>query len=112
VLGPDEVAITLPVRADSVYHQLRPGDAVMVLATRDDGKPTSQTSTLLTRATVYSVLLKPSTVAVRSTTADDAAPATVSTVTLLVPRAEAEGLAHAAVNAAITLAVLPPQQEP
>jgi pilus assembly protein CpaB len=112
VLGPDDVAITLPVRADSVYQQLRPGDAVMVLATRDEGKPTSQTSTLLNRATVYAVSLKPSTVAVRSTTADDAAPAAVSNVTLLIPRAEAEGLAHAAVSAEITLAILAPQQEP
>jgi len=112
VLGPGDAAITVAVRADSVYQQLRPGDAVMVLDTRDKGKPTSQTSTLLARASVYAVSLEPRAVAMRSSTTDDDAPRAVSNVTLLVPRAEAEGLAHAAVNAEITLAVLSAQEEP
>ena len=106
VLGPDDVAITVPVRADGVYPRLRPGDAVAVLATRDKGKPTSQTDTLFPRATVYAVSLKPGAVATSAGSTDEDASRTVSNVTLLVPRAAAEALAHAAVTAELTLAVL------
>lgn len=110
-LGPDDAAVTVAVRADSVYPRLRPGDAVSVLATRDRGKPTSQTTTLLARATVYAVAAESSTASLSSTGEDgDTAPRRVTNVTLLIPRTEAEGLAHAAVNWDLTLALLPAAQ--
>lgn len=110
VLGPDEVAMTLAVRADSIYPRLRPGDAVAVLVTRDKGKPTSQTSTLLDRATVYAVAAEASTTTFASSARTDAddAPRRVANVTLLVPKAQAESLAHAAVSWDLTLALVSP----
>src|SRR3990172_6529108 len=39
VIGPDEVAITMPVEADAVYPGLRAGDSVAVLGTSDKGEP-------------------------------------------------------------------------
>lgn len=107
VLGPDDAAVTVPIRADSVYPRLRPGDAVAVLATRDRGKPTSQTMTLLARATVYAVAAESSTAILRSTRDDgEDAPHRVANVTLLIPQTAAEGLAHAALNGDLTLVLL------
>ena len=110
VLGPDDAALTLAVRADSIYPRLRPGDAVAVLVTRDKGKPTSQTTTLLERATVYAVTADASSATFASSTrgGDEDASRRVSNVTLLVPRAQAEQLAHAAVNWDLTLALVSP----
>jgi len=107
VIGADEVAMTVPVEADAVYAGLRPGDAVAVLATRDKGKSTSQTVTLLDRAVVYAVSLEPGPIALgsRGQTEEERG---LTNVTLLVPRSEAEAVAEATVNGTITLALLPP----
>jgi Flp pilus assembly protein CpaB len=107
VIAPDEVAMTVPVEADAVYAGLRPGDAVAVLATRDKGKPESETVTLLDRAVVYDVSLEPGPIAIgsRGQTEEERG---LTNVTLLVPRSETEAVADATVNATITLALLPP----
>ncbi len=55
VIGPNDVAATVPVKVDAVYAHLRRGDAVAVMATSERGKPQSVTVTLLERAIVYDV---------------------------------------------------------
>ena len=108
VLKADDAAVTLAVRADSAYPRLRPGDAVAVVATWDKGKPTSQTMTVLPRATVYAVALEPGGSAIGSRAGGEDTPRTIANVTLLVTRTDVERLAHAAVNWDLTLALLPP----
>lgn len=105
LIGPDDVAVTVPVAADSVYPQLRPGDAVAVLTTSDQGKQTSRTVTLLERATVYSVVSEATRVSLGANADEAGRPANV---TLIVPRSEAEQVAHALVNETLTLVLLPP----
>lgn len=109
VIGPGEVAVTVPVEADAVYPGLRSGDAVAVLATRDKGKPESQTVTLLERAVVYDISLEPGRIAIGSGGDGAEENRGLTNVTLVVPRSEAERLAHAVVNWALTLALLSPQ---
>jgi Flp pilus assembly protein CpaB len=108
VLGSSEVAMTVPVQAESVYSHLRPGDTVAVLATRDKDKPQSTTVTLLDRAVVYDVTFEAGRLSV-GRSADDEETRGLTNVTLIVPRAEAERLAHAVVNWQLTLALLPPE---
>ena len=108
VLGQNEVAMTVPVQAEAVYSRIRPGDAVAVLATRDKDRPQSQTVTLLERAVVYDVTFEPGRLTV-GRSADDEEARGLTNVTLIVPRAEAERLAHAVVNWDLTLALLPPE---
>lgn len=104
-LSPDDLAITVPVRTDTVYPRLRPGDAVTVLATRDRGKPSSQTGTLLPRATVYAVAAE---AAISSSAGGEADPhRRLTNVTLVVAAVDAEALTHAAVNFDLTLALQP-----
>lgn len=106
-LGPDDAAVTIPVRTDSAYARLRPGDTVAVLATRDRGKPTSQTTTLLAQATVYAVAAESTSTTTSSARGEgDEAPRRVTNVTLLVAKTDTEALAHAAVNHDLTLALL------
>lgn len=104
VIGREEVAVTVPVEADAVYPALRPGDAVAVLATSNKGKPDSQTVTLLERALVYDVSLEAARIAIGGDGEDEGRGLT--NVTLVVPRSEAERVAHAVVNWDLTLALL------
>ncbi len=106
VLGPGEVAVTVPVEADAVYPRLRRGDLVAVTATSDRGKPQSLTTTLLERATVYDVALESNRVSLGG--GDDEDDGRLTNVTLLIPRADAEDVAHAVVNADLTLLLLAP----
>lgn len=109
VLGPDEVAVTIPVAADTIYPGLRPTDQVSLLATSNAGKPESSTVTLLDRATVFAIGLERR--VVRSSTSNDPNEgATVANITLAVPRSEAEAIAHAVANAALTVVLLAPQE--
>lgn len=110
VIGPSEAAVTVPVEADAVYPGLRPGDAVAVLATSDKGKPESRTVTLLERAVVYDVSLEPGRIAIGRGGDDGEEDRGLTNVTLLVPRSEAERLAHAVVNWDLTLALLAPER--
>lgn len=107
VLGPHEVAVTVPVEADAVYPRLRRGDLVAVTATSDRGKPQSLTTTLIERATVYDVALESNRVSLGG--GDDEDDGRLTNVTLLIPRAEAEDVAHAVVNADLTLLLLAPE---
>ena len=107
VIGPGEVAITVPVEADAVYPGLRAGDAVAVLGTSDKGEPGSQTVTLLESAVVYDISLAPGPIAIGG---DGEEGRGLSNVTLVVPRSEAERVAHAVVNWDVTLALLSAQE--
>jgi Flp pilus assembly protein CpaB len=111
-IGPTEVGMTVPVNAEAVFSGLRPGDAVAVLATRDKDKPTSQTVTLLERAVVYDMAREPGRVAVSRGCDREQQERGLTNVTLIVPRAEAERIAHAVVNWQLTLALLPPPANP
>jgi Flp pilus assembly protein CpaB len=107
VLGADEVAVTIPVAADSIYPGLRPTDQVALLATSNAGKPESRTVTLIDRATVFAIGLERR--VIRSSTSDNPNDgATVANITLAVPRSEAEAVAHAVANATITVVLLAP----
>jgi Flp pilus assembly protein CpaB len=109
-IGPDELAMTVPVEADAVYAGLRPGNEVALFATEEQGTATSQTVTLLERAVVYDVSYEAATVSIgRGSGNDDGRGLT--NVTLVVPRAEAERVAQATVNGILTLALLPPAEE-
>jgi Flp pilus assembly protein CpaB len=104
VIGLNDVAVTVPVAADTVYPGLRPGDAVAVLATSDKGKPDSRTVTLMERALVYDVSLAPSRIAIGNNSGDETR--NLTNVTLVVPRSQAEQVAHALVDSDLTLALL------
>ncbi|MGE3073911.1 MAG: RcpC/CpaB family pilus assembly protein [Dehalococcoidia bacterium] len=109
VLGADEVAVTIPVAADTIYPGLRPTDQVALLATSNAGKPESRTVTLIDRATVFAIGLERR--VIRSSTSDNPNDgATVANITLAVPRSEAEAVAHAVANATITVVLLAPQE--
>jgi Flp pilus assembly protein CpaB len=109
VLGADEVAVTIPVAADTIYPGLRPTDEVALLATSSAGRPESRTVTLLYRATVFAIGLERR--VIRSSTSDNPNDgATVANITLAVPRSEAEAIAHAVANATITVVLLAPQE--
>ncbi len=110
VIGPDQVAVTVPVQADAVYARMRRGDEVAVMATSDKGKPQSLTVPLLTRATVFDVALEPSRVSLGGSGNSEES-GRLTNVTLVIPRAEAERVAHAVVNAQLTLLLLAPQSE-
>ena len=108
MIGPNDVAVTVPVKADAVYARLRRGDEVAVMATSDKGKPQSLTVALLERATVYDVALESSRVSLGG--GSDEQDGRLTNVTLLIPRSEAERVAHAVVNAELTLLLLAPAQ--
>lgn len=107
VIGPDQVAVTMPVQADAVYARLRRGDEVAVMATSDEGKPQSLTQALLERATVFEVAFESSRVSLGGG-GDSEQNGRLTNVTLLIPRSEAERVAHAVVNAELTLLLLAP----
>lgn len=107
ILGPDDVAITIPVTANTIYPGLQPTDQVAVLATANVGRPESTTVTLLDRTTVFAVGLERRTLRSSSASgADD--DATVIHVTLAVPRTEAEAIVDAVTNGTVTLVLLAP----
>jgi Flp pilus assembly protein CpaB len=108
IIGPNDVAVTVPVEADAVYPGLRPGDTVAVLATSDRGKPESRTVTLLERAVVYHVSLEPGRIAIGRSSDGGEEERGLTDVTLVVPKSEAERVAHAVVNWDLTLALLAP----
>lgn len=111
VLGLDEVAITIPIAANTIYPGLQPTDHVAILATASVGRPESTTVTLLERATVFAVGLERRTL--RSSAAggaDDGA--TVTHVTLAVPQTDAEAIVAAVTNGTVTLVLLSPQENP
>lgn len=103
VIGAGEVAITIPVNADSVYPGLRPGDAVTVLGTAGGSQADGPTVTVLERALVYDVSAERSPTTIGS---DGQSSRGLTNVTLVVPSGVAEQVAHAAVSWTVTLALL------
>lgn len=109
VLGADEVAVTIPVAADTIYPGLRPTDEVSLLATSNAGRPESTTVTLLDRATVFAIGVERR--VIRSSTSNNPNDgAAVANITLAVPRSKAEAIAHAVANATITVVLLAPRE--
>lgn len=104
LVGTDQVAITVPVPADSVFPGLHRGDQVTVLGTSEPGRPSSLTSVLLDRASVYAVSSDSSRVSLGG--GNNAAAGRITNVTILVPRDRAEQLTHALVNGTLTLALV------
>jgi Flp pilus assembly protein CpaB len=105
VLGPDQVAVTIPVKPDTVYPGVRPTDQVAVLATSDAGKANSRTVTLLDRATVFDVGLdQPVLHSIGATT--PAQGGTPKNITVAVPRSAAELVASAVANSQLTIVLL------
>ena len=102
------VGVTVPLDADSVFAGLRPGDEVAVLVTQDADRTNSNTITLLERAAIYQVTREPGRGAVSRSSDSQGEDRGVANVTLVVPRSEAERLAHAVINLRVTLAILPP----
>jgi Flp pilus assembly protein CpaB len=105
VIGAGEVAITIPVNADSAYPGLRPGDAVTVLGTAGGSQAVGPTVTVLERAVVYDVSAERTPTTIGS---DGQSTRGLSNVTLVVPSGVAEQVAHAAVSWTVTLALLAP----
>ena len=109
ILDADEVAVTIPVAADTIYPGLRPTDEVALLATSNAGRPESATVTLLERATVFAVGLERRVVrSIASNSPHEGA--ALANITLAVPRSEAEAIAHAVTNATITIVLLAPEE--
>lgn len=109
-VGPDQVAITIPVDANAVYPLLRAGDSVAVLATKDKGTPDSQTTTVLERATVYDVGGDATRVTLGSGDSDgDDQSGPLANVTVITPRVQVEQVTHALVDSQLTLVLLQQQ---
>ena len=107
VLGPDEVAVTIPVETETIYPDLRQTDEVAVLATTNAGKPDSATVPLIERATVFDVAVERR--IIRSTSSSGSErEGEVINITLAVPRSEVEDVAHAIANSELTIVLLPP----
>ena len=107
VIGAEEMAVTIPVPDDAVFARLRRGDLVAVMATHNAGQPESRTVTLLERATVYAVALESSRVSLGGG-GSDPEEGEPTNVTLVIPGPQAERVAHALVNAELTLLLLAP----
>lgn len=113
-IGQDEVAVTVPVPADTVFARLRRGDQVAVLATSEKGRPQSLTSVLLERVTVYDVSLDASRVTLGGGSQSSSSQGDVgriTNVTILVPRAQAEAVTNSLVNGTLTIALVAPNAQ-
>jgi len=115
VLGQDQVAMTVAIRAEAAAGgKLRPGDQVQVLVTTDKGKPTSQSSLVLERVTVYAVGYEDRMAAVGSAgRGDGVAPVEqragpLTSVTLVLAPDDALKLARAKHNGDLDIVLLPP----
>lgn len=109
-LGPDQMALTIPVKAEAAAGgTLRAGDQVQVLVTRDKGKPNSETSVVLERVTIYTVghIERASIVNTSGgRSGDEAAP--LASLTLVVTADQARALANARHGGELDVALLSP----
>jgi Flp pilus assembly protein CpaB len=122
LLGPDQVALTIPARPDNTVATLAAGDHVQVLAAFDKGKPTARTEVVLADAPVFRVgrgdaALRPAAGPGGPTLvgAPGADPQTgpISSVTLVVPTGEpAAALTSAAASADLQIGLLPGPRPP
>lgn len=105
VLGPDEAAVTIPVDGEHIYAGIRPTDAVAVIATKDAGKPESETAPLIDRAVVLATTAERTTL--HSTATDTAADAgELTAITLVIPRSDMARVADAINNDQLTVVLL------
>jgi Flp pilus assembly protein CpaB len=112
-LGPDQMAITVPVSARTAAGgRIRPGDEVRVLVTLNKGKAEARTAVVLDRAVVYDVGHDDQAAVVNTAGPDRgglAVPAGPPTsLTLVVTEPQALGLAAARWNGDLDVALLPP----
>ena len=103
-IGPDEVAVTVPVAADAVSPRLHRGAVVAVFGTAERQTPQSHTVAIVERAVVYDVGVQAEGLAFGPSAPVPAG--RLTNVTLVVPRAAAPELAHALANWQLTLVLL------
>lgn len=106
-LARDQLALTIPVSAASAAGgQLREGDEVQVLLTRNGGKPEAETVVVLERVRVYDVGYDER-AAIR-TTSQQTTPGPLAWLTLIVTTEQARALAGARHSGELDVALLPP----
>lgn len=109
-LAPDQLAMTIPVSADTATGSIRPGSQVQVIVTTNKGKPDSRAQVVLPRATVYEVSWRDDRGAV-NTGAGGAGSieshGTPTALTLLVSQDAALALSLARWNGDLDVALLP-----
>lgn len=112
-LAPDQLALTIPVSAASAAGgQLREGDEVRVLLTRNTGKPDAETVVVLDRVRIYGVGYDERSIAINSAAnaRGDAGP--LASITLIVTADQARALAGAKHGGELDVALLPPLPVP
>ena len=117
-LGPDQVAITIPVSADTAPQRVEPGSSVEILATADKGKPESRTYVVVQRAVVLDVAYDNAVSVVNTTGAGGpgSADATggargkLASISLTLSPEQAIAIAAARWNAALDVVLLPPEE--
>ena len=111
-LAPDQLAMTIPVSADTATGSIRPGSQVQVIVTTNKGKPDSRAQVVLPRATVYEVSWRDDRAAVVNTAGTGGAGSLESrgaptALTLLVSQDAARALSLARWNGDLDVALLP-----
>lgn len=107
-LASDQLALTIPVSAASAAGgQLREGDEVQVLLTRNMGKPDAETIIVLERVRVYGIGYDER--ATINPTSEQARPGTLAWLTLVVTAEQARILANARHSGELDVALLPPK---
>lgn len=110
-LAPEQLALTIPVSAASAAGgQLRAGDEVQVLLTRNSGKPDAETTVVLERVRVYGIGYDERTT-IRATS-EQATSGTLAWLTLIVTAEQARVLAGARHSGELDVALLPPVPPP
>ncbi len=110
VITPDEAAVTFPVEADEVYR-LRRGDEVAVVATSTLDARQLVTELLLDRAVVFAVGAETERLSLGGD-GESAGGGSLTSVTLLIPRAKSERVSQAIVSGQLTLLLLAPVSTP
>ena len=112
-LTPEQLALTIPVSAASAAGgQLRGGDEVQVLLTRNTGKPDAETVVVLDRVRIYSVGHDERSIAISSTATDRGDAGPLASLTLIVTAEQARALASAKHGGELDVALLPPLPTP
>jgi Flp pilus assembly protein CpaB len=117
LLGPDRVALSVPVTADSAAGgRIRPGDEVAVYFTRGRGQAEAQTEELLPRATVFEVGYGAPGVVARAAGAEAGAVVPLQGgarapvwLTLVLTREQAQAVARARRSGDLDVALLSPR---
>lgn len=112
-LAPDQLALTIPVSAASAAGgQLREGDEVRVLLTRNTGKPDAETVVVLERVRIYGVGYDERSITINSTANARGDTGPLASLTLIVTAEQARALAGAKHGGELDVALLPPLPAP